>query len=268
MVDISSTKGELQMSLFNFPKGSVALVTGAGSGIGFATASLLSQMGVVTYGLTKKSEDKPEDSNDLIRWLSADVSDRDEVENALSAIREDHENLDFLVSNAAVVRHASVGDVLISDLKYMIDTNLIGFFNVIGAALPMLRKSNSASVVAVSSIHAQTTSRMVSGYAATKGALVSAVKASALDLGMDGIRVNAILPGSVDTPMLRASAIVRSPENPQKQVDEWGSHHPLGRILEPEEVANAIIFLGSPMASGITGATLIVDGGLSAKLAL
>jgi NAD(P)-dependent dehydrogenase (short-subunit alcohol dehydrogenase family) len=256
------------MSLFNFPKGSVALVTGAGSGIGFATASILSQMGVVTYGLTKKSEDKPEASNDLIKWLSADVSDRDEVEKALSRIRGDHENLDFLVSNAAVVRHASVGDVLISDLKYMMDTNLIGFFNVIGAALPMLKKSNMASVVAVSSIHAQTTSRMVSGYAATKGALVSAVKASALDLGMDGIRVNAILPGSVDTPMLRASAIVRSPENPQSQVDEWGSQHPLGRVLEPEEVANAIIFLGSPMASGITGATLIVDGGLSAKLAL
>lgn len=267
-MDTSLTNEDLQMTPFNFPKGSVALVTGAGSGIGFATASLLSQMGVVTYGLTKKSEDKPETSNDLIRWLSADVSDRDEVEKALSRIREDHEKLDFLVSNAAVVRHASIGDVLISDLKFMMDTNLIGFFNVIGAALPMLKKSNMASVVAVSSIHAQTTSRMVSGYAATKGALVSAVKASALDLGVDGIRVNAILPGSVDTPMLRASANVRSPENPQAQVDEWGSHHPLGRILEPEEVANAIIFLGSPMASGITGATLIVDGGLSAKLAL
>lgn len=78
------------MSFFNLPKGSVALVTGAGSGIGFATASLLSQMGVVTYGLTKKNKDKPEDSNELIRWLSADVSDRSEVENAFSRIREDH----------------------------------------------------------------------------------------------------------------------------------------------------------------------------------
>lgn len=267
-MDTSLTKGELRLPSFNFPKNTVALVTGAGTGIGFATATLLSQMGVITYGLTKKSEDKPEISNDLIRWLAADVSDRDEVDNALSRIHDEHGSLDFLVSNAAVVRHASVGNVLISDLKYMLDTNLIGFFNLIGSALLLLKKSNAASVVAVSSIHAQTTSRMVSGYAATKGALLSAVKACALDLGEDGIRVNVVLPGSVDTPMLRASATLRSPENPEAQIDEWRRRHPMGRILEPEEVANAIIFLGSPMASGITGATLIVDGGLSAKLAL
>ncbi|CAB4869196.1 unannotated protein [freshwater metagenome] len=268
MVDISSTKGELRLPLFNFPKNSVALVTGAGSGIGFATATLLSQVGVITYGLTKIADDKPEISHGLIRWLVADVSDRDQVDSAISRVREEHESLDFLVSNAAVVRHAPVGDVLISDLKYMLDTNLIGYFNLMGSALPLLKKSKAASVVAVSSIHAQTTSRMVSGYAATKGALVSAVKASALDLGADGIRVNVVLPGSVDTPMLRASANLRFPENPDAQIDEWGRSHPLGRILEPEEVAHAIIFLGSPMASGITGATLIVDGGLSAKLAL
>lgn len=268
MVDISSTKGELWVAPFNFPKNAVALVSGAGSGIGFATATLLSQMGVITYGLTKKSEDRPQVLNDSIRWLVADVSDRGEVDNALSKISEESQHLDFLVSNAAVVRHGSVGDILISDLKYMIDTNLIGFFNLMGSALPLLKKSNSASVVAVSSVHAQTTSRMVSGYAATKGALVSAVKASALDLGAAGIRVNVVLPGSVDTPMLRASANLRSPKNPQAQIEEWGRRHPLGRILEPGEIAHAIIFLGSPMASGITGATLIVDGGLSAQLAL
>jgi len=264
----SLTKGELRQSSFNFPKNTVALITGAGTGIGLATATLLSQMGVITYALTKKSEDKPEISHNSIRWLVADVSNRVEVDDALSRINVEHGCLDFLVSNAAVVRHASTGNVLISDLQYMLDTNLIGFFNLIGAALPLLKKSKMASVVAVSSIHAQTTSRMVSGYAATKGALVSAVKACALDLGEDGIRVNVVLPGSVDTPMLRASATLRSPENPQAQIDEWGSRHPLGRILESEEVANAIIFLASPMASGITGASLTVDGGLSAKLAL
>ena len=268
MVDTSLTKEVLRQPSFNFPIDHVALVTGAGSGIGFATATLLSQMGVITYALTKQIEDKPEFSIDSIRWLTADVSDRSQVDGALSRIREEHERLDLLVSNAAVVRHASVGDIQISDLQYMLDTNLIGFFNLIGAALPLLKKSKVASVVAVSSIHALATSRMVSGYAATKGALVSAVRACALDLGEDGIRVNVVLPGSVDTPMLRASASIRSPENPKAQIDEWSSHHPLGRILEPEEVANSIIFLGSPMASGITGATLIVDGGLSVKLAL
>ena len=267
-MDTSLTKGELRQPPFNFPKNTVALVTGAGTGIGLATATSLSEMGVITYALTRKSEDKPETSNEFIRWLAADVSDRVEVDNALSRIHDEHGSLDFLISNAAVVRHASTGDVLISDLQYMLDTNLIGFFNVIGAALPLLKKSDAASVVAVSSIHAQTTSRMVSGYAATKGALVSAVKACALDLGEDGIRVNVVLPGSVDTPMLRASAALRSPENPQAQIDEWGRRHPIRRILEAQEVANAIIFLASPMASGITGATLIVDGGLSAKLAL
>ena len=268
MVDTSSTKGDARESSFNFPKNHVALVTGAGTGIGFATATLLSQLGVTTYALTKKIEDIPVVSNEAIRWLAADVSDRDEVDRALSRISDEHKSLDFLVSNAAVVRHASVGDLQISDLQYMLDTNLIGFFNLVGAALPLLKKSDMASVVAVSSIHALATSRSVSGYAATKGALVSAVRACALDLSEDGIRVNVVLPGSVDTPMLRASANRRSPENPEAQIIEWESRHPMGRILKPEEVANAIIFLASPMASGITGSTLVVDGGLSSKLAL
>jgi NAD(P)-dependent dehydrogenase (short-subunit alcohol dehydrogenase family) len=90
----------------------------------------------------------------------------------------------------------------------------------------------------------------------------------ALDHAAEGIRVNCVLPGSVDTPMLRISARRRSPDDPQGAIDEWGRRQPLGRVLRAEEVAEPILFLSGAAASGITGATLAVDGGLTALLAL
>ena len=267
-MDTSSTEGLVAASFVRMPAGSVAVVTGAATGIGLSTALRLARDGVQTYGLVRALEDVPVSEQARIRWIAADVSERAEIDRAMAVIEDECRCIDLLVSNAAVARHCEIGSVDLAELQLMINTNIVGFFNVVAASLPLLKQSERASIVAIASVHSMATAPLVSGYAATKGALVAAARAAALDLGPLGIRVNVVLPGSVDTPMLRASAARRSPDDPELAIREWGARHPLGRILDPHEIADAVIFLGGPAASGITGSALVVDGGLTARLAL
>jgi NAD(P)-dependent dehydrogenase (short-subunit alcohol dehydrogenase family) len=152
------------------------------------------------------------------------------------------------------------------DVELVVSTNLIGFFNLLRSAVPLLRPGSA--VVAISSVHALATASGVAVYAATKAGIVAAVRAAALDHGRSGIRVNAVLPGSVDTPMLRASARDVSPDDPDSVIRMWGSGHPIGRVGQPAEIADVCVFLASPLASYVTGADLRVDGGLLAGVAL
>jgi NAD(P)-dependent dehydrogenase (short-subunit alcohol dehydrogenase family) len=203
-----------------------------------------------------------------VRWLVADVGDRGAVADAFRTVRSESGRLDVVVSNAGIARHATAPDLDPADLETLLATNVAGFFHLLACAVPLLRESGGGSIVAVSSVHAVATAPLVSAYAATKAAIVAAVRGAALDHAPDGIRVNAVLPGSVDTPMLRASAARRYPEDPDRAVREWGARHPLGRVLHPDELAAAIVFLSGPEASGITGTALAVDGGLLAALAI
>ena len=201
-------------------------------------------------------------------WLVADVRDRNALQEAFKEIQRQSGRVDFVVSNAGVARHGPISEISPADIDVVVGTNLIGFFNLMALAVPALRRSGGGAVVAISSVHAVATSQLASVYAATKAGLVAAVRAMALDHAPDSIRVNAVLPGSVDTPMLRASANLRSPQDPEGAIRQWGAAHPIGRVLSPAEIADAIVFLLSPAASGITGAALAVYGGLTAKLAL
>jgi NAD(P)-dependent dehydrogenase (short-subunit alcohol dehydrogenase family) len=110
--------------------------------------------------------------------------------------------------------------------------------------------------------------RNVVAYTATKGAIAAMTRAMAVDHAHEGIRVNTVLPGSVDTPMLRASARDVSPDDPDSVIRMWGSGHPIGRVGQPAEIADVCVFLASPLASYVTGADLRVDGGLLAGVAL
>jgi NAD(P)-dependent dehydrogenase (short-subunit alcohol dehydrogenase family) len=147
--------------------------------------------------------------------------------------------------------------------------NVRGAFLAARAALPHLRQSGHGSIVVISSVQAHGTQTEVPAYAASKGALDALVRAMALDEARRGVRVNAVCPGSVDTPMLRASArrfSDGSPEAEDEVIAGWGRMHPMGRVAAPREVAEVVLFLASDRASFITGEDIRVDGGLLAGL--
>ena len=148
--------------------------------------------------------------------------------------------------------------------------NVKGVFFAAKAALPYLRRSTRGAVVVVSSVQAHATQAAVAAYAASKGALNALVRSMAVDEAPYGVRVNAVCPGSVDTPMLRLSArrfSDGSEEGAQQAIDDWGRSHPLGRVAQPIEIAEVVGFLASPRASFVTGEDVRVDGGLLATLA-
>ena len=132
----------------------------------------------------------------------------------------------------------------------------------------MLRLNHGGAIVNVSSAQAAASQRNVVAYTASKGAIVSMTRAMAVDYAGEGIRVNSICPGSVDTPMLRASAADMDPDNPGRIIEEWGRGHPIGRVGQPREIAGACLFLVSPFSSFVTGADLRVDGGVLAGVSL
>jgi NAD(P)-dependent dehydrogenase (short-subunit alcohol dehydrogenase family) len=149
--------------------------------------------------------------------------------------------------------------------------NVKGVFLAARAALPYLRRSARGAVVVVSSVQAHATQAGVAAYAASRGALNALVRSMAIDEAPYGVRVNAVCPGSVNTPMLRSSArrfSDGSDQGVQQAIGDWGRSHPLGRVAQPAEIAEVVGFLASPRASFVTGEDVRVDGGLLARLSV
>jgi NAD(P)-dependent dehydrogenase (short-subunit alcohol dehydrogenase family) len=255
-------------------KGRVAFVTGAASGIGASAARLFAEAGAAVAVCDVDAEGAATVAGAIsASGLTAlpfgcNVGSAREVEAAVATTLREWGRLDAVAACAGVVRHGKAPEFLESDWDFVVDTNLKGLFFTAKYTIPALAATGGGSIVTLSSVNAVASARMIPAYAASKGGIVSMTRTLALDHATDGIRVNCVLPGSVDTNMLRASAKKRFPDDPQAAIDEWGRRHPLGRVLRPDEVAKAILFLSSDEASGITGSTLNVDGGLTALLAL
>jgi NAD(P)-dependent dehydrogenase (short-subunit alcohol dehydrogenase family) len=247
-------------------RGKAAIVTGAGSGIGAATVAELLAAGarVAALDLAESAAHAAivdGAHGDRAMALACDVRDPAACEAARFG------DLHIVVNSAGVIRYGPVDRLAIEDWQLQIQTNLGGVFHICRAAIPHLRAAGGGAVVNVASTQAFATQPEVPAYSASKGAVVALTRTMALDHAADGIRVNAVGPGSVDTAMLHYAAEIFSPDDPAAAIREWGERHPLGRVITPAEVAKVIVFLAGDDAAGVTGATYMVDGGATAKLA-
>jgi NAD(P)-dependent dehydrogenase (short-subunit alcohol dehydrogenase family) len=255
--------------------GRVALVTGGSSGIGRAVAELLAHEGATVAVNSSDAaaahgvvEDITAAGGRAVAAV-ADVADADQVREAVASVVARFGRLDTLVTSAGIQRYGTVTGTSEQTWDEVFGVNVKGVFLAVRAAMPHLRRSGHGAVVIVSSVQATTTQNNVVAYTASKGALNAFTRAVAVDEAPHGVRVNAVCPGSVDTPMLRASAALFSsvPGGVEDTLRAWGSAHPMGRVGTPAEIAQAVSFLASDRASFITGADLRVDGGLLAALA-
>lgn len=256
-------------------EGSTALVTGGASGIGAAVAELLASEGA-TVAIVDRDEDllaatSARIAEDGARVMSfvVDVNDLDAMRAVAEQLHRDTGALDVLVASAGIQRYGDAVETTMELWDEVMSVNVTGVFVAAKACLPFLRHSKRGAIVVVSSVQGLVSQRGVVAYAASKGALNSLTRALAVDEAKYGVRVNAVCPGSVDTPMLRASARLFSSGGRQSAAElaeQWGRAHPLGRLASPAEVAAVVGFLAGARASFVTGEDVRVDGGLLASI--
>jgi NAD(P)-dependent dehydrogenase (short-subunit alcohol dehydrogenase family) len=247
--------------------GKNAIVFGGTSGIGLATAQLLAQRGAtVTVAALEPSAPESFHTSPQLSWVHCDVASPSDVAAAVDLAARSAP-IDWLVYSAGIQRYGTAVECTIEEWDLVQSVNARGAFLAAHFALPHMQRGSA--IVNISSVQAISCQQNVTAYAASKGTLDSLTRALALDHALAGIRVNAVLPGTVDTPMVRSSAeLFRGDKTSATLVAEWGRLHPLGRVAQPIEVAQAIAFLLSDEASFITGTTLAVDGGLLAQLSV
>ncbi|MDH6514926.1 2-keto-3-deoxy-L-fuconate dehydrogenase [Streptomyces sp. SAI-135] len=233
-----------------------ALVTGGASGIGRATAELLSARGaqVAVLDLDPSSVEKP-----LLAYR-ADITDDAAVRTAVAAAAADLGGLDVLVNNAGIGAQGTVADHDDEEWHRVLDVNVVGMVRVTRAALPHLRESSHAAIVNTSSIAATAGLPQRALYSATKGAVYSLTLAMAADHVREGIRVNCVNPGTADTPWI-GRLLAKAPD-PAAERAALEARQPTGRLVSADEVAGAIAYLASPLSGATTGTSLAVDGGM------
>lgn len=237
-------------------KGMVALVTGAGAGIGLATARHLSAAGAEVAGLDLD----PSAVESPIYPVVADVTDDRSVREAMQMVIDRFGRLDILVNNAGIGSRGTIEEHSDDEWRQAFDVNVLGIVRLSRAALPSLRESPAASVINTCSVAATKGIQNRAIYSATKGAVQSLTLAMAADHLQDGVRVNCVNPGTADTPWVQR--LLDSAEDPLAERRALEARQPIGRLISADEIAATITFLAGPGASGITGTVVPVDGGM------
>ena len=244
-------------------EGKVAIVTGGGSGIGRATALRFAQEGarVVVGGLTSAEDATAAEIGERALAVRVDVSDATQVEALVEAARSRFGRLDVLFNNAGMEgEQGSTANCTLENFDRVIAVNLRGVFLGMKYAIPLLLESGGGSIINNASVAGLVGFPGVAAYCASKGGVIQLTRAAALEYATRGLRVNAICPGVIDTPMIQ-----RFTQGTAAAMAQMTAMEPVGRLGTPDEVAALALFLASDESSFMTGTALPVDGGLVAR---
>jgi NAD(P)-dependent dehydrogenase (short-subunit alcohol dehydrogenase family) len=243
-------------------EGKVVVVTGAATGIGRASAEALAAAGgkVVLGDLDETGAAVAEAIGGDASFVLADVRSSDDVRKLVRAAVDRHGRLDGIVNNAAVAIHGSAGEMSEEDWQRVLDVNLSGVWRGMRFAIPEMLSAGGGSIVNMSSVQSLVGFVGWAGYAASKGGINGLTQQAAVEYASKGIRVNAIIPGTILTEM--NERIMQGSVDPQAQMDAWIAMHPMRRVGTPAEVADAVVYLISDESSFVTGTLLRVDGGM------
>ena len=253
--------------------GKVAIVTGGSLGIGRAAAERLAQGGasVVVNGRRPEHVDETVEAIRYAGGAAAGVAGDAGLATTAAALAqtavERFGGIDILVCSAGIQRYGSVIDTTEEMWDEVMTINLKAMFLAAKHAIPEMRTRGGGAIALVSSVQGLATQKTVAAYSTSKAAIIGLARAMAVDHAAENIRVNAVCPASVETPMLREAAeLHKGVSTGPATMASWGGMHPLGRVGQPGEIAELITFLVSPRASFITGAEFKIDGGMMAEL--
>ncbi|MGD1841787.1 MAG: SDR family NAD(P)-dependent oxidoreductase [Thermonemataceae bacterium] len=232
----------------------VALVTGANQGMGRAITQKFVAQGAIVYALDIKEES---DYGEDITFIKCDVSKQEDWQNAIKQVLDEQSSIDILVNNAGIIDYSPIHEITLDTWNKVTGVNQTGVLLGMKAVIPQMRKQQKGSIINTSSIWGIVGAENTVAYNATKGAVTLMTKNAAITYAKEGIRVNSLHPGFVNTPLTEKQA-----EDTNEVVI---NATPMGRGAEPEELANAVLFLASDESSYVTGAEIVVDGGFTAQ---